>query len=49
MILIRKANPADATAIIDFQLKMAWETEKKSLERDILQKGVYAVFSQTEA
>jgi len=45
MILIRRANLADATAIIDFQLKMAWETEKRSLERDILQKGVYAVFS----
>ena len=45
MILIRKAKPEDAPVIIDFQQKMAWETEKMTLTADIVTKGVYAVFS----
>jgi GNAT superfamily N-acetyltransferase len=44
MILIRKATPADAPSIIDFQLKMAWETENISLVPEIVTKGVDAVF-----
>ena len=44
MILIRKANPLDAASIIDFQLKMAWETEEMKLIRETVTKGVYAVF-----
>ena len=31
MITIRKATPEDASQIIDFQQKMAWETEKMHL------------------
>lgn len=46
-MFVRKANPADAPAIIDFQLKMAWETEKRSLDRDIVTKGVNAVFADS--
>jgi GNAT superfamily N-acetyltransferase len=45
MITIRKAIPKDAEAIIDFQQKMAWETEKMSLAADIVTKGVRAVFT----
>jgi GNAT superfamily N-acetyltransferase len=44
MILIRKANPPDAASIIDFQLKMAWETEEMKLIRETVTKGVQAVF-----
>jgi len=44
MIVIRKATPSDAPLIIDFQQKMAWETEKMSLDVDTVTKGVYAVF-----
>lgn len=45
MISIRKASPGDALLIIDFQQKMAWETEKKILATDIVTQGVNAVFT----
>ena len=45
MITIRKAKPEEAEIIIDFQQKMAWETEKMTLAMDVLTKGVNAVFS----
>jgi len=45
MITIRKAGTTDASTIIDFQQKMAWETEKMTLNQDILTNGVNAVFS----
>lgn len=45
MISIRKAIPADAPSIIDFQLKMAWETEAYKLDPDTVTKGVKAVFA----
>lgn len=44
MISIRKARPEDATVIIDFQQKMAWETEEMTLIPEIISKGVNAVF-----
>jgi GNAT superfamily N-acetyltransferase len=44
MITIRKATPGDAPSIIDFQQKMAWETEKMTLKPDVVGKGVNAVF-----
>ena len=44
MITIRKATPADAPAIIDFQQKMAWETEQMTLPSEVITKGVNAVF-----
>jgi GNAT superfamily N-acetyltransferase len=44
MIAIRKAVLPDAPSIIDFQLKMAWETEKMKLNRETVTKGVNAVF-----
>ena len=44
MIKIREATQTDAPYIIDFQLKMAMETEDLKLDEDILAKGVQAVF-----
>jgi GNAT superfamily N-acetyltransferase len=44
MITIRKAITADAPAIIDFQKKMAWETEQLTLPPEIITNGVKAVF-----
>ena len=45
MITIRKAVPSDAPTIIDFQKKMAWETESLKLEDETLFKGVNSVFA----
>lgn len=47
MISIRKATTEDAQIIIDFQQKMAWETEQMTLAGDIVSKGVNAVFQKT--
>jgi GNAT superfamily N-acetyltransferase len=47
MITIRKATPNDSDTIIDFQQKMALETENLALDRAILKKGVAAVFEDT--
>jgi GNAT superfamily N-acetyltransferase len=44
MINIRKAKTSDAETIIDFQQKMAWETEKMTLVPEIINNGVNAVF-----
>ncbi len=44
MITIRRANVADAATIIDFQQKMAWETERMTLVPEIISKGVTGVF-----
>ena len=44
MILIRKARPEEAGTIVDFQIKMAQETEGLSLSREKLMPGAEAVF-----
>jgi ribosomal protein S18 acetylase RimI-like enzyme len=44
MIIIRKANQSDVSSIVDFQLKMAWETEQLTLDPETVTKGVKAVF-----
>jgi ribosomal protein S18 acetylase RimI-like enzyme len=44
MIQIRKATLSDAPVIIDFQVKMAWETEGINLASEIVTPGVNAVF-----
>jgi GNAT superfamily N-acetyltransferase len=41
----RDAVPDDAAAIIEFQLAMARETEELELDREILTRGVAAVFT----
>ena len=45
MVHYREAVPADASAIIEFQLAMARETEDLELDREILTSGVNAVFA----
>lgn len=40
IINIRKATKQDAQSIVDCQLKMAYETEKLVLDKDIVTKGV---------
>lgn len=42
---IRPAAPADAGAIVDFQLRLARETEALELDRETLTRGVQAVFA----
>ena len=44
MILIREASKSDVQIIVEFQLTMAMESEGMNLERDVLEKGVSAVF-----
>jgi GNAT superfamily N-acetyltransferase len=44
MPLVRRATRDDAISIIDFQKKMAWETEKLKLEDQTVAEGVIAVF-----
>jgi GNAT superfamily N-acetyltransferase len=43
MTLIRKAKTEDGSVIIDFQQKMAWETEKLILVQEKITRGVTAV------
>lgn len=44
MVLIRKAKQSDAASIIEFQQKMAWETENLTLDHETVTRGVNAVF-----
>lgn len=43
-IAIRVGFPADIEALVEFNQSMALETEGKDLDRDVLAKGVAAVF-----
>jgi len=45
MITVRKAKTGDAASIINFQQKMAWETEQIALDQETITGGVEAVFS----
>jgi GNAT superfamily N-acetyltransferase len=45
MITIRKAISEDSAVIIDFQQKMAWETEKMALIPEKIFRGVNAVLT----
>jgi GNAT superfamily N-acetyltransferase len=47
MITIRKAIPEDAAAIIDFQQKMAMETEQLILDPKLVTPGVKEVFANS--
>ena len=44
-MIIRQAIEADAPSIVEFQLAMAWETEKLKLDEPTVIKGVAAVFA----
>jgi len=48
MISIRKATPSDAPLIIDFQQKMAIETEEIKLAPETVTQGVKAIFQNQE-
>jgi GNAT superfamily N-acetyltransferase len=43
-MIIRKAITEDAPVIIDFQQKMAWETEQMTLKPETIKNGVNGVF-----
>lgn len=43
--VVRPAAETDAEKIIDFQIRMAWETEQKVLPRDRVDPGVRGVFA----
>ena len=47
MTIIRKAKPEDVEVIVDFQQRMAWETEHMTLVPGIIDKGVKAVFNDS--
>ena len=44
MIEIRRGRRKDASNIVDFQIRMAKETEDLTLDRPTVEKGVHAVF-----
>lgn len=46
-MIIRQAIEADAASIVEFQLAMAWETEKLRLDEPTVIKGVAAVFADS--
>ena len=45
-LLIRAARATDLPELVAWNAAMAWETEHRQLDRDILQRGVTAVFEQ---
>lgn len=45
---IREGELKDAETIIDFNQKMAWETEKKQLNEDIIGPGVKAILTDPQ-
>ncbi|MBA4020367.1 MAG: GNAT family N-acetyltransferase [Pirellula sp.] len=45
---IRDARPSDAPTIVDFNIRMAWETEQKRLDPTKITPGVAAVLSRPE-
>jgi GNAT superfamily N-acetyltransferase len=48
MFKVEEANINHASQIVDFQLKMAWETESLKLDANTLEKGVLAVFNKPD-
>ena len=44
-LTIRRGEPHDAAAIAEFNRQMAWETEHKLLDPDVLARGVGRVFA----
>ena len=45
-LLIRAATPADAANLVEWNAAMAWETEHKRLDPEILGRGVAGVLEQ---
>lgn len=47
-ITVRKATKADTSDIAQFNIQMAWETEKKELHEEIILAGVQSLFQKQE-
>lgn len=47
-LTIRPALPADLAALVAWNAAMAWETEQKKLDPDVLARGVRGVFDQSQ-
>ncbi len=48
LLKVRKASEDDASAIIDFNIRMAMETEQKVLGRKQIEPGVYGLFNRPQ-
>lgn len=46
-LTIRRAVPGDEAVLVDFNAALAWETEHKRLQPEVLAAGVRAVFSDS--
>src|SRR5438552_3094378 len=44
-LIIRDATPADAAVLVEFNMRLARETENKELDREVLAAGVAAAFA----
>ena len=44
-LTIRRAEPRDAAVVADFNQRLAWETEHKRLDSEVLARGVSKVFT----
>ena len=47
LLLIRAATPGDIPALLAWNTAMAWETEHKSLDPIVLERGIAGVFEQS--
>ena len=47
-VTVREATPRDRAPIVGFQQQMALETEGKSLDGDLLERGVASVFQSRD-
>lgn len=47
MVLIRRSTPADIPVLVDFQLLLAAETENMKLDKEVVTRGVQALFEDT--
>ena len=44
-VRVRKARPTDHPVLVDYNRRMAWDTEQKKLDDDVLSLGVSAVLA----
>jgi len=47
-VTIRRATPADESVLVAFNALLAWETELKTLQTEVVTAGVRAVFADTD-
>lgn len=45
---IRAASPDDLPTLVDYACAMAWETERKRLQPEVVQAGIAAVFARPD-